>query len=459
SCSLTEELTLETGQRQDPETTTGSSQMSSAYQRVWKTFANQSRAARDFFLPDVFPEGFLWGVSTGAFNVEGGWAEDGRGASIWDQFGHRNATKGQATPEVASNSYYKVDSDVALLRGLGAQVYKFSISWSRIFPSGHAHSPSLRGVAYYNQLIDRLLDSNIQPMATLFHWDLPQALQDHGGWLNESVVDAFLDYANFCFSTFGDRVKLWVTFHEPWVMSYAGYGTGQHPPGISDPGLASFKVTHMVLKAHARAWHRYNSHHRPQQQGQVGIVLNSDWAEPLSPDRPEDLRASERFLHFMLGWFAHPIFVNGDYPAVLKAQIQEVNKRCPSAVAQLPEFSEAEKQLLKGSADFLGLSHYTSHLISKAPQGTCSPSYDAIGGFSQHVDPEWPQTSSPWIRVVPWGIRRLLRFVSLEYTRGEVPIYLAGNGMPTGESEDLLDDSLRVNYFNQYINEVLKGKL
>uniref|UniRef100_A0A2K5J2E8 Lactase/phlorizin hydrolase n=1 Tax=Colobus angolensis palliatus TaxID=336983 RepID=A0A2K5J2E8_COLAP len=455
SCSLTSSLALQPEEQQDHEI--AGSSPASAYQRVWEAFANQSRAERDAFLQDTFPEGFLWGASTGAFNVEGGWAEGGRGASIWDPRRPLNTTEGQATPEVASDSYHKVASDIALLRGLRAQVYKFSISWSRIFPTGHGSSPSLPGVAYYNKLIDRLRDAGIQPMATLFHWDLPQALQDHGGWQNESVVDAFLDYAAFCFSTFGDRVKLWVTFHEPWVMSYAGYGTGQHPPGISDPGVASFKVAHLVLKAHARTWHYYNSHHRPQQQGHVGIVLNSDWAEPLFPERPEDLRASERFLHFMLGWFAHPIFVDGDYPATLRTQIQQMNRQCPHPVAQLPKFTEAEKQLLKGSADFLGLSHYTSCLISNAPQNTCIPSYDTIGGFSQHVNHAWPQTSSSWIRVVPWGIRRLLQFVSLEYTRGKVPVYVAGNGMPIGESENLFDDSLRVDYFNQYINEVLKA--
>ncbi|ELV10219.1 Lactase-phlorizin hydrolase [Tupaia chinensis] len=459
SCSLTDNLILRTDQtdrHQDPLTAVGPLSPGSAYQRVWEIFANQSRAERDTFLQDVFPEGFLWGVSTGAFSVEGGWAEGGRGPSIWDQYEPLNAIKGQVTPAVASDSYHKLASDVALLRGLRAQVYKFSISWSRIFPTGHKSEPSPQGVTYYNTLIDSLLDSGIEPMATLFHWDLPQALQDCGGWQNESVVDAFLNYAAFCFSAFGDRVKLWVTFHEPWVISYAGYGTGQHAPGISDPGVASFKVAHLILKAHARTWHHYNHHHRSQQQGHVGIVLNSDWAEPLSPERPEDLKASERFLHFMLGWFAHPIFVDGDYPAALKAQILQMNKQCPSPVAQLPEFTKAEKELLRGSSDFLGLSHYTSRLISKA-QVTCNPSYDTIGGFSQHVDPSWPQTSSPWIRVVPWGIRRLLQFVSLEYTRGKVPIYLAGNGMPTGESENLFDDSLRVDYFNQYINEVLKA--
>ncbi|XP_057626305.1 lactase/phlorizin hydrolase-like [Chionomys nivalis] len=455
SCSLTDSLAFQTEQQQ--ETAVVPSSPVSAYQRVWAAFASQSRAERDAFLQDVFPEGFLWGVSTGAFSVEGAWAEGSRGPSIWDRYSDLNAAKGQATAKVASDSYHKPASDVALLRGLRAGVYKFSISWSRLFPTGQKSSPNLQGVAYYNRLIDSLLDSHIEPMATLFHWDLPQALQDQGGWQNESVVDAFLDYAAFCFSTFGDRVKLWVTFHEPWVISYAGYGTGQHPPGISDPGVASFKVAHLILKAHARTWHHYDLHHRQEQQGRVGIVLNSDWAEPLDGESPQDLAAAERFLQFMLGWFAHPIFVDGNYPTTLRAQIQQVNQQCGGPLAQLPEFTAAEQQLLKGSADFLGLSHYTSRLVSTAAQLTCIPSYDNIGGFSQHVDPTWPQTASPWIRVVPWGIRRLLRFASMEYTKGRVPIFLAGNGMPVGEGEDLLDDSVRVNYFNLYINEVLKA--
>ncbi|XP_074158026.1 LOW QUALITY PROTEIN: lactase/phlorizin hydrolase [Sminthopsis crassicaudata] len=427
----------------------------SAYGRVRQKFAGQSEAERDAFLQGDFPDGFLWGAASAAFSVEGAWAEDGKGETIWDRFGHEGRAANGAAPDVAGDGYHKVAHDVALLRGLQAQVYKFSISWSRIFPSGHRSSLNPRGVAYYNKLIDSLLDAGVEPMATLFHWDLPQALQDRGGWQNESVEEAFVDYAAFCFATFGDRVKLWVTFHEPWVMSYAGYGTGRHAPGVSDPGVASFKVAHSVLKAHAKAWRYYDRHQRAQQRGQVGIVLNSDWAEPHSAERGEDVAAAERYLDAMLGWFAHPLFVDGDYPASLRAQIQLKNRQCGGAVAQMPAFTEEEKLLLKGSSDFLGLSHYTSRLVKDAQNGSCGPDYDSLRGFSQHVDPRWPQTAAPWLRVVPWGLRRLLHFVSLEYTKGKVPIYLAANGLPT-EGRDL-DDSARRDYFSLYVNEVLKA--
>uniref|UniRef100_A0A8C5TJ02 Lactase n=1 Tax=Malurus cyaneus samueli TaxID=2593467 RepID=A0A8C5TJ02_9PASS len=429
----------------------------SSYQTVWEKFAKQSESERDSFLQDVFPSGFLWGVSTGAFNVEGAWAEDGKGESIWDQFGHAGHVHMNQTADVACDSYYKTAYDLYLLRGLHPQLYKFSVSWSRIFPAGTNETINSKGVDYYSRLIDQLLDSNIEPMVTLFHWDLPQALQALGGWQNESIIDAFVSYADFCFSTFGDRVKLWVTFHEPWVISYAGYGTGEHPPGITDPGVASYKAAHTILKAHAKVWHLYNDKYRSQQLGKIGLVLNSDWAEPKTPTSSEDVRASERYLQFMLGWFAHPIFVNGDYPDMLKAQIQEVNQQCSTTVAQLPVFTEEEKSWVKGTADFFGLSHYTSRLVSARTNRTCTPGYESIGDFSLHVDPSWPQAASSWIHVVPWGLRRLLNFVSQEYTQSNIPIYIAGNGVPTGDVGDLINDTLRVDYLRQYIDEALKA--
>ncbi|KAM6421692.1 lactase/phlorizin hydrolase [Rhynochetos jubatus] len=429
----------------------------SSYQTVLEMFANQSELDRDSFLQDVFPSGFLWGTSTGAFNIEGAWAEDGKGESIWDHFGHADHVYMNQTADVACDSYYKTSYDVYLLRGLHPQLYKFSISWPRIFPTGTNETINFKGVDYYDQLINRLLESNIEPMVTLFHWDLPQALQVLSGWQNDSIIDAFVSYADFCFATFGDRVKFWITFHEPWVISYAGYGTGEHPPGITDPGVASYKVAHTILKAHAKVWHLYNDKYRSQQLGKVGLVLNSDWAEPKTSSNPEDVRASERYLQFMLGWFAHPIFVNGDYPDILKAQIQEVNQQCSTTVAQLPLFTEEEKSWVKGTADFFGLSHYTSHLVSTMTNGTCTPSYESIGNFSLHVAPSWPPTASPWIHVVPWGLRRLLKFVSQEYTGTKIPIYIAGNGMPTEYTGDLINDTLRVDYFRRYINEALKA--
>ncbi|XP_077176319.1 lactase/phlorizin hydrolase [Paroedura picta] len=429
----------------------------SSYIKTWGKFANQTKLERDSFLHDVFPDDFLWGTSTGSFNIEGGWEENGKGESIWDRFGHQGYVHRNQTANVACDSYHKTEYDVYLLRGLQTNIYKFSLSWPRIFPNGTRSSLNPKGVEYYNKLIDSLLDSHVEPMVTLFHWDLPQALQDLGGWQNETIISAFVDYASFCFATFGDRVKLWITFHEPWVISYAGYGTGQHPPRIADPGMASYQVAHVILKAHSKAWHVYDNQYRSKQHGKIGIVLNSDWAEPKSPENPEDVRAAERYLHFMLGWFAHPIFVNGDYSDILKSQIQQKNQQCSTPIASLPAFTDEEKVLMNGTADFFGLSHYTSWLISNA-SANCTASYENIGGFSQDVDPLWPQTASPWISVVPWGLRRLLNFVSQEYTGTRFPIFIGGNGVPTDtDGGDFINDTKRVDYFRLYINEALKA--
>ncbi|KAM6460587.1 lactase/phlorizin hydrolase [Liasis olivaceus] len=429
----------------------------SNYQKIWGKFAHQSKQERDSFVTDIFPSGFLWGTSTGSFNVEGAWAEDGKGESIWDRYGHQGHIHKNQTADVACDSYRKTEYDVYLLRGLHPKIYKFSISWPRIFANGDNSSLNPQGVNYYNKLIDSLLDSGIEPMVTLFHWDLPQVLQDLGGWQNENIIGAFTNYAAFCFATFGDRVKLWVTFHEPWVISYAGYGTGQHPPGIHSPGTASYQVAHVILKAHAQAWHIYNRQYRPQQQGKVGIVLNSDWAEPKTPSLLQDVKAAERYLQFMLGWFAHPIYVNGDYPEILKSQIEEINTQCSAAIANLPTFTSEEKKLVKGTADFFGLSHYTSRLVGALANQTCTPDYETIGGFSQDVDPSWPKTAAPWLYVVPWGLRRLLQFVSDEYTNASIPIYIAANGAPTDDGGDWINDTMRLDYYRLYINEALKA--
>ncbi|XP_068103493.1 lactase/phlorizin hydrolase-like [Hyperolius riggenbachi] len=429
----------------------------SSFTTVWEKFSSQSPDERDEVLPVPFPDDFLWGSSSASFKVEGGWAEGGRGQSIWDVFGQHGQANDNATSNVACDSYNKIDYDVFFLKGLQANIYHFSISWSRIFPTGLNSTVSSAGVKYYNKLINRLLEENITPMVTLYHWDLPQALQEKGGWQNEDIINAFADYADFCFSNFGDRVKHWITFHEPWVVSYAGYGTGEHAPGIKDPGNASFKVTHNIVKAHAKAWHVYNDKYRAQQNGKVGISLNSDWAEPGNPTEQDSVSAAERYVQFMLGWFAHPILVSGDYPDILKAQVQKMNTQCPSTVQPLPTFTEAEKINIKGTADFLGISHYTSRLVNDSSTSSCAADYHYIGGFTPYIDPSWPTTASPWISVVPWGLRRLLNFIKEEYGKDGLPIYITGNGMPTSMTEDVFDDASRVEYLTTYMNEALKA--
>ncbi|XP_064801136.1 lactase/phlorizin hydrolase-like isoform X1 [Oncorhynchus masou masou] len=429
------------------------------YQRVWDKFGTQTISERDIFLNESFPDGFQWATSSESFKVEGGWSEHEKGETIWDRFGHEHQAFENQTADLACDSYHKVDYDVYLLRGLLVKTYQFSISWARIFPSGHWGSHSEKGALYYDSLINALIEAGIEPAVTLHHWDLPQALQDYGGWTNVSIAEAFKDYADFCFFRFGDRVRTWNTFSSPWVISHAGYGTGQHPPGIKNYVVASYQVTHNMLKSHAEAWHVYNDKYRKDQGGKVGIALDSNWAEPpSSSSKPEDVVAADRYLQFMLGWFAHPIFVDGDYPPLLKSQIEQKRRNCSLSVpAILPSFTAAESKRIRGTADFLGLNHYTSRLVN-ASDGGCVPGPEGVGDFKAHVDHAWPSTESDSIHSAPWGLRRLLNYVSAEYLNvTKVPVYITGNGIPTGYSGDTINDTERTEYLKGYINEALKA--
>ncbi|KAM9364868.1 lactase/phlorizin hydrolase-like [Pholidichthys leucotaenia] len=424
------------------------------YQNGWDKVVSQTTLEQDNFLEDSFPQGFQWATSSESFKVEGGWLEGGKGETIWDHFGHEGQAFENQTADLACDSYNKVDYDVYLLRGLNVNTYQFSISWARIFPSGHRAKQSEEGALYYDKLINALIESGIQPVVTLYHWDLPQTLQDVGGWTNSSIVEAFKDYADFCFSRFGDRVKTWNTFSSPWVVSHAGYGTGEHAPGIKDPAVSSYQVTHNILKSHAEAWHVYNDNYRKAQGGKVGIALNSDWAEPKDSSKPEDVEAADRYLQFMLGWFAHPIFGKGDYPPSLTTQIEKKTNECPeSPPAVLPVFTPAESQRIHGTADFFGLNHYTSRLVANI-DGGCTP--EEVGDYEESVDPSWTSTDSDWIYSVPWGLRSLLNYITNKYLNvRKVPIYITGNGMPTGG----LNDTSRMDYMRSYINETLKAIL
>ncbi|XP_078588140.1 lactase/phlorizin hydrolase-like [Branchiostoma floridae x Branchiostoma japonicum] len=415
---------------------------------------------RDNFRPGTFPDDFIWSTATASYQIEGAWNVDGKGESIWDRFSHTPGKVDRGdTGDVACDSYNKYREDVQLMKAMGLKYYRFSLSWPRIFPDGTvAGGVNQAGVDYYNNVIDELLANGITPMVTLYHWDLPQALQDrYGGWVNEALVDHFNDYADFVFQTFGDRVRYWITFNEPWVVCFLGYGTGGNAPGIQDSGNSTYLCGHTILKAHAEAWNTYDTTYRGSQQGQISITLNCDWPEPRDPDSPADVAAADRYIQFYIGWFAHPIYsAAGDYPAAMKDIIREKSLAEGLQESRLPQFTPAEIDRIKGTGDFFGLNHYTARIIQNRVDPTDTPGYSNDRNLSESTAPEWPRAASEWLYVVPWGLRRLLKFIKLNYRDPDV--YITENGRSDhDEQPPVMEDADRICYYMGYIDEVLKA--
>ncbi|XP_038219759.1 myrosinase 1-like [Zerene cesonia] len=247
-----------------------------------------------------FPDDFFFGTATSSYQIEGAWNEGGKGWSMWDHLvrtdpGHiRDGTNG----DVAANSYHFYEKDIAILKELGVSVYRFSVSWPRILPFGRADYVNPEGIAYYNKLIDLLLANNITPFLTMYHWELPQNLNEQGGWLTEDIMYWFGDYSRVLYQHFGDRVKLWLTINEPSVHCNLGYGSGNHAPRIRSPGIKYYECGRNILLAHARAYHIYNNEFR-HQGGRVGLALDSEMSMP-SSSSPDDIQAAEDYLHFFI---------------------------------------------------------------------------------------------------------------------------------------------------------------
>ncbi|XP_077866149.1 cytosolic beta-glucosidase-like [Saccoglossus kowalevskii] len=414
-------------------------------------------AERDTFLFDTFPEDFMWSSATSAYQIEGGWNEDGKGVSIWDEFSHDpTLIYGGQSGDVACDSYHKWRDDIEILKEMKLKAYRFSISWSRLLPDGTVNSINEAGIRYYNELIDGLLEANIVPVVTLYHWDLPLNLhKKYGGWLNVAIVQDFNNFAKLCFMRFGDRVKNWITLNEPWVVAQLGYGSFVKAPGILGDGMKTYIAAHNLIKAHAAAWHTYDNEFRAKQGGIVGISLNCDWAEPYKRTNPVDVEASNRLLQFFIGWFAHPIFVDGDYPEIMKTRIDNKSRLQGYTESRLPKFTEEEKQFISGTSDFLGLNHYTTTYTAPAPEdNSVPPGWGKDNGVQKWFNKKWPGSGSGWLKGVPWGIRRLLEWLKEEYN--DPDIYITENGFSAREPENL-DDTGRVQYYMSYINEVLKA--
>lgn len=398
-------------------------------------------------LASRFPDDFVWGTATSAYQIEGTTIGDGRGPSIWDHFCKTpgNIANGD-TGDIACDHYSRFEEDIELMAEMGVKAYRFSISWSRILPDGTTDSVNEEGIDFYNKVIDTCLAHGIEPWATLYHWDLPQYLQEvEGGWVADSIVDRFTEYASICFAAFGKRVKNWITINEAWVVSILGYGQGVFAPGhISN--IEPYKVGHNLLLAHAHAVDVYRKQFQEQQGGKIGITNNCDWREPLT-NSDDDKAAAQRALEFFLAWFADPIYL-GDYPESMRLRLGE----------RLPKINHAQRVLIKGSSDFFGLNHYTTMLASEASGDVKEQPVYGNGGLSEDqgidlsVDDRWEVTDMQWA-VVPWGCRKMLEWIAARYNNPE--LYITENGcaydnpLESGE----VNDHARIEFYSSYLDE------
>ncbi|XP_063932811.1 myrosinase 1-like isoform X1 [Zophobas morio] len=404
-----------------------------------------------------FPAGFKFGVATASYQIEGGWDEDGKGENIWDHLTHvsPDLINHQSNGDISCDSYHKYKTDVALLKELGVDFYRFSLSWSRILPTGYIDGGiNEPGVAYYENILDLLEENGIEPMITLYHWDLPQPLHENvGGWLNETIVDIFANYARLAFDLFGDRVKYWVTFNEPLSICQQGYETGGKAPAISDnPGVDLYICGHMVLKSHAAAYHIYDKEYKPKQKGKISIVINTNWEEPGSDDA-KDVEAAERTLQFRFGWFANPI-VHGNYPQVMIDRIGNRSVQEGFTQSRLPQFTDEEVESIKGTYDYIGLNHYSTSLIKwREDIEIGEPSSSKDMSVQESIDFSWETSASYWLFVVPWGMRKISKWVKDTYNNPE--IIITENGY--SDAGGILNDDRRINYIREYLSSLLEA--
>ncbi|CAO2829473.1 unnamed protein product [Amaranthus hypochondriacus] len=365
---------------------------------------------------DDFPSNFKFGASTSALQTEGGGTEGGRGPSTWDFMIQANKGK------IAVDSYNMYKEDVKLLKAMGMNSYRFSIAWPRILPKGTEEDGPINqeGIDFYNNFIDALIAEGIEPVITLFHFDLPVALQDkYYGFMDKQIVEDFQKYADICYANFGDRVKYWSTINEPYVFGSFGYRMGL-PKEIQDNPLGPYIATHHIILAHAAAAKVYHDKYQKKQKGKIGISLPCKWFEPYSSD-PTDQVAAQKHLDFMLGWYMDP-FVKGDYPTSMK-----------EAIKGLPKFTKEETKMVKEACDFIGVNYYTARFAKQsttvdAQKGKITVEYaESIENVDGKIIGEQAQGQED-IYVNPAGLKNLLVYIKEKYNDPE--LYVTENGVP-----------------------------
>jgi beta-glucosidase len=382
-----------------------------------------------------FPDGFVWGAATSAYQIEGSPLADGAGPSNWHRFSHsRGRTLNGETGDVACDHYRRYAEDIDLMRELGLQAYRFSLSWSRILPSGTG-AINQKGLDFYSRLVDALLAHGIQPFATLFHWDLPAALDDRGGWLNPDVADWFAEYACVAFRALGDRVASWATLNEPWVVTDAGYLHGANAPGhrnVFETPIAS----HNLLRAHGAAVQVYRSE---RSERRIGLVVNIE-PKHAATQSTLDRRATQLADAYMNRQYLDAV-VHGRYPEEMREIFGE---------AWL-ETSDDDMKQIRQPIDFLGINYYTRNVVRHDSDVWPVPARPVPQTSAIYTETGW--------ELYPDGLTEALCWVKDQY--GDIPLYVTENGAafydPPVSVDGRVDDPLRVHYYREHLKAALRA--
>lgn len=400
-----------------------------------------------------FPDGFIFGAGTSAYQVEGAAAEDGRKPSIWDTFTHQGYSYDKSTADISADQYHHYKDDVKLMHEIGLDAYRFSIAWPRLIPDGRGRI-NPKGLKYYNNLIDELIRHDIQPHVTIYHLDFPQSLQDeYKGLLSPRFVDDYTAYADACFKSFGDRVKHWVTVNEPNIETIGSFDSGELPPrrcsypfGVNCTGGNSttepYIAAHRLLLAHASAVSLYRDKYQGTQRGQIGITLLGWWHEPATK-ASRDAAAATRMNDFHIGWFMHPL-VYGDYPPVMRRRVG----------ARLPYLTAEQSKNLSGSFDFVGFNHYLVVRAQSDERAFDRKQRDYYNDAAAIANP-FKDIQEGHLESAPWALGKLLDHLRLKYRNP--PVMIHENGFadaPKTPSKIEFDDDYRSEYLQDYL-EVL----
>jgi beta-glucosidase len=384
------------------------------------------------FSPFHFPKEFIFGAATAAYQIEGAWNEDGKGESIWDRFSHTvGKVKGAATADVACDSYHRYKEDIALLSEMNLTSYRFSISWPRIQADGTG-KPNPKGLDYYKRVADALLEAKIRPLCTLYHWDLPQKLEDAGGWPNRDLAARFADYVDVTVRALGDRISHWCLFNEPWVFTFLGYGRGIHAPGRKN-FADCMRATHVVNIAQGQAFRAIKAINAKLQ---VGTAFSMSHCQPATKS-DADRQAADRAHALGNVWFVHPA-LRGEYPKAFPGENP----------LDLMGVKSDDMDLSRAPLDFLGINYYRRQLISAIPVGEG----ESAAGVYNFDATQGPLTDFAW-EVWPDGLYDMLMRIAREY-KG-TPLEVTENGCSYLDSPDehgRVPDQRRIQFLRGYLD-------